>query len=440
MFKALIAGLLSANGVSAVALTSESEWAYESVPWDFHYDDNGWGQSRALTHELPEPAAPAKTDFSDWTKKLWRPYTGKYDFPGRTDWGEDPDHFNFNNGGFASHRQYNKPLDFSTVIRPWRTERKHRHGASKKEEEHNAPLEHVFEEEFDDFVPEFAGPGKRKKNVGGHALGNFNPRASRPRRGDPIPDAYDYSGLRWSTKKGLNKLSHHGHDLPKLKKNGFSKFSYLKSADDFGSEDCIGCEFEDHDHHPLDKEDNTKLGNLDEEFLGFSLRRPNYPDHADDNHAEEEERLSIDPTLDNRDLVRHYNPWVEWNPEPVEVKEHHHVDVHPLDKIDNTKLGNVDSDLLGFDLRRKNYPTAEQQKSFRALSPADQRARADRTVFPKTFEADEFAPLGRWIQQGNTDPTKFYNNELHHSYEHRQPLHASHPEILAAADWARHVR
>ena len=69
--------------------------------------------------------------------------------------------------------------------------------------------------------------------------------------------------------------------------------------------------------------------------------------------------MSIDPTLDNRDLVRDYNPWVNWNPEPVEEKEHHHVDVHPLDKTDGTKLGNLDSTFLGFELRRPNYPTAD---------------------------------------------------------------------------------
>ena len=438
MYKALIAGLLSVNGVTAVALTSEG--VYESVPWTHDWDfDFGFDYGlldRSYRHgNDPEPVVsspPEPTiDTSGWETKLWRPYTGKYDFPGRTDWGEDPDHFNHNNRGKYSALQYDKPLDFSTVIRPWRNDRKKE---DPKEEDHH-PLVHKEREEFDDYFSTFAKPDTRKKNVGGHALGNFNPRASR-RDDNPIPDAYDYGDLHWSVKKGLDKLSHHGHDLPPVKKSGFSRFSYLKGADDFGSEECVGCE--DHYHHALDKEDNTKLGNLDPDFLGFNLRRPNYPDHADDHHAEEEEPLSIDPTLDNAWLARDYNPWTKWNPKPSKVERYPDHDHHVLDKEDTTKYGNLDPEFLGYDLRRPNYPTKAQRQAHRDGTSDDNH---DRTIFPKTFEADEYAPLGRYFQAGNTDVNKFYNTSAHHSYLPRRPLRQeTHPEILAAADWARSVR
>jgi hypothetical protein len=433
MYKALIAGLLSVNGVSAVALTSEG--VYESVPWtqpwDFGFDYGLLDKSYRYGHEEPVVTSPPEptTDFSDWEQKIWRPYTGKYDFPGRTDWGEDPDHFNWNNGGYASAKQYDKPLDFSTVIRPWRHER---HTEDPKE--HHEPLVHKEREEFEDYISEFAKPNTRKKNVGGHALGNFNPRAL-VRDDDPIPDQLNYGDLRWSVKHGLNKLSHDGHDLPPVKKSGYSRFSYLKGADDFGSEDCIGCE--DHDHHALDKEDNTKLGNLDPDFLKFDLRRPNYPNHPDDHHAEEEV-LSIDPTLDNAWLAREYHPWTQWNPKPSKVENYPDHDHHVLDKTDTTKYGNLDPDFLKYDLRRPNYPTAAQRKAHEDGTSDDNH---DRTIFPTTFEADEFAPLGRYFQAGNTDVDKFYNTSAHHSYLPRRPLYPEpHPEILAAADWARHVR
>ena len=271
MFKSLIAGVLVVNGVSAVALN------YESVPWDWE-TEYGWllptRNTRAAT---PAPVKQPKKP--EPVKKAWRQREYKYDFPGRTDWGEDPDHFNWNNGGYSSHLQYGKKLDFDSVLRPWRTKAKK---SGKEEDSHT--LEHHFsskhhadsDEESEDedahvpgqFYP--AGHLEGKKGYGGHALGNFN---VQERDDDPIPDAFDYSGLQWATKKGVNKLSHHGADLPKLRKTGYSKYSYLKGAEDFPDTECYWCH--DHDHHALDKEDTSPYSDWYKSYQPDHTHEPN---------------------------------------------------------------------------------------------------------------------------------------------------------------------
>ena len=194
--------------------------------------------------------------------------------------------------------------------------------------------------------------------------------------------------------------------------------------------------------HPLDKIDNTKYGSLDFDYTGATLRRDKYPSDARiragvEANPTKPERLKIEPTLDNADLVRHYNPWVQWNPEPQkEEPKHPDHTHHALDKVDNTKYGSLPFEYTGAVLRRDSYPDLDHLEH-----TADDDHSHDRTIHPITFKADEFAPLGRYFQAGNTDLDKFYDTEIHHTYLPRRPVKRDPlPEVLEYADWARSVR
>jgi len=62
-------------------------------------------------------------------------------------------------------------------------------------------------------------------------------------------------------------------------------------------------------------------------------------------------------------------------------------------------------------------------------------------IFKKPEPLDEFAPLGRYFQKGNTNANKFYNTPLHHTYLPRRPVKREPvPEVTEWANWARNVR
>jgi len=276
MHKALTFGILTVNGVSAVALVDKKQ-VYQSVPYkpfDWEYGNLGYDQFDLgdfdtfdaekgeyfprKEHAYADPygryGTPEPVEAHQYNEGH-RERTGTYEFPGRTDWGPDPDYFSWNDGGYASHQAYNKKLDFDTVIRPWRTRETHK--PAKKEHYHEAlthpksPLHLEPNSDSDDDIPttftspnghvpgQFYQPGKLKKNVGGHPLGNFNtPVRYEP---EPIPDAFDYGNLRWATQHGLTHFSDHGVGPTHKKEHGYSRFSYLKGADDFGDEECFDC-------------------------------------------------------------------------------------------------------------------------------------------------------------------------------------------------------
>ena len=214
---------------------------------------------------------------------------------------------------------------------------------------------------------------------------------SRQLRDEIAPDAYDYGKIRWATNHGLNKLSHHGKDLPKLKKNPYSSHSYLKFADDFGEEGCVDCPKG--YVHPLDKPAD-----------------PLRPGHHTTPAAEK-----IDPTLENADLVRHYNPWVQWNPEPAKEEkavDHRH---HPLDY---PTLNNI---------AEHNHDTEQDHDH-------------DLHIKPRADPLPEYPSLGRYFQEGNTDVDKFFNTEIHHKYLPSRPLQKEVGKGIDWANWARNIR
>ena len=252
-------------------------------------------------HEKDEAEEGSDEEF----ELKWHVADGKYDFPKRQ-WGEDPDHFNFNNGGLESHNRYNKPLDYDDIIRPNEPKRERRgRGRGKKEDREEKPvLAHKMPEEpealttdFNEFVRDRdAHYGERKR------------RSSR--REEPIPDAYDYSTLDWAVEK-FKKDHHQEHDAPelKVKKNPYSRFSYLKSAADFGDEGCVDCEHE--DSHPLDKPDEVPARRE------FAVEKREKEGRAGRSHRQD----PIEPTLTNRDLVRDFDAWTLFNPAEDEEKD-----------------------------------------------------------------------------------------------------------------------
>ena len=70
---------------------------------------------------------------------------------------------------------------------------------------------------------------------------------------EPIPDAVDYGDLNDALDDFKADNPHEHYDAPELKvrRNPYSEFSYLKSADDFGNEECVDCD--ESESHPLDK-------------------------------------------------------------------------------------------------------------------------------------------------------------------------------------------
>merc|ERR1712151_636705 len=138
MFKTLIAAALALDATSAVTLKADDNpfgKAYESVEggwaWDYGWDEEelGYNPWKVKYHydsskfDKPEPEPVVEKKEPEYVTQdvqfKWRRPTGTYQFPGRTDWGEDPDHFNFNKGGLASHNRYRRPLDYRTVIKPF---------------------------------------------------------------------------------------------------------------------------------------------------------------------------------------------------------------------------------------------------------------------------------------------------------------------------------
>ena len=188
-------------------------------------------------HESEEDSHSSDGEF----ELKWHKADGKYDFPGRTDWGEDPDHFNFNNGGLESHNRYNKKLDYNTIIRPNAPKRESRSG--KKVDEHDHVFAHPEKEAPEALTTDFGKfVSKRDSNYG------KNLRRSRTsHREESIPDAFDYSMLDWAVEAFKADNPHEHYDAPelKVKKNPYSRFSYLKSAADFGFEGCVDCESDD---------------------------------------------------------------------------------------------------------------------------------------------------------------------------------------------------
>ena len=195
------------------------------------FDFNSWNSNWYAVKE-PEPE-PVQEPVAEPELK-WRKRTGRYEFPGRTDWGEDPDHFGFNKGGLASHNRFNKSLDYSEVIRP--NEPKEEAKQSHYEQAKREPLTIDSEELRRDRDARYADNVRQ----GSH-------------RNEPIPDAVDYSDLNDALGDFKADHPHEHYDAPELKvrRNPHTEFSYLKSADDFGDEECVDCD--ESESHPLDK-------------------------------------------------------------------------------------------------------------------------------------------------------------------------------------------
>jgi hypothetical protein len=318
-------------------------------------------------HTVHESEEDSHSDSSDEEFELkWHVADGKHDFPGRTDWGEDPDHFNFKKGGLASHNRYNKKLDYSDIIRPNAPKKESRRG--KKEDEHDHVFAHPEREEPEALTTDF---GKFVRNR--DANYGKNVRSSRSsHREEPIPDAFDYSKLDWAVEAFKADNPHEHYDAPelKVKKNPYSRFSYLKSAADFGDEDCVDCESD--DDHPLDKPDDVPRRAFDVPKRG--ARRSSHSHKAE----------PIEPTLANRDLVRDFDAWTIFNPEEDEkdTDHHHHHEPTPI---------------------------------------------------------PEYAPVGRFFREGNTDINDFYAEPNHHKYLPRRTYKEPIPEELNWADWARNI-
>jgi len=241
-------------------------------------------------HNATPAAEPESDSHSEEEYELkWHVRDGKHDFPGRTDWGEDPDHFNFNHGGLESHNRYRKPLDYNDIIRP-NAPKKERHSKSSLNHE-----EHVFahqEPEAPEALTTDFSEFVRDRDAD---YGKSTRRSSR--REEPIPDAYDYSDLNWALKsfKDDNPHDHYEDELPKVRKNSYSRFSYMKSADDFGDESC-GSDCEHDDVHALDKPGEVPA------------RRTFEVEKRDDRRSKHSHKAdSIEPTLANADLVRDFD-------------------------------------------------------------------------------------------------------------------------------------
>ena len=106
------------------------------------------------------------------------------------------------------------------------------------------------------------------------------------------------------------------------------------------------------------------------------------------------------------------------------AKRHTH---HALDKPDTTNFGRV------YDYKRASYPSFDHSHDDDSEDDHDH----DLTVRKRDDPAPKYAPIGRYVREGNTDFKDFYKGSTAYSYLPRSSRKDPIPEGIDWANWAR---